>query len=149
MSVRKTMIVAAAALTFSVIGDGTNAQDILHGLAGRWCSTEWDNKPKEFEITKSGVLFDGVPGEAPACKPKRATNKSEAFVQHFVTWRCDPHPAHEPEERATPKYRYEVVERLMPFTIYDTNGRPRLFLLRDTLPVGRKAVRIYEMCKEN
>jgi hypothetical protein len=147
---RKPMIVAAAAaLTFSVIAEGINAKDILYGLAGRWCSTKWDNKPKEFEITKSGVLFDGVPGEAPACKTKRATNKNEAFVQHFVTWRCDPHPAHEPEERPTPKYRfYEVAERLVPFTIHDTNGGLRFFLLRDTLPLGRRAVRIYEMCKE-
>lgn len=111
-----TIAAAAAALTFTAVTNAINAKDMFYGLAARWCSTEWDNKPKEFEIIESGILLDGVPGEAPVCKLKSASNKNEAFVEHLVTWRCDPHPAHEPEDRPTPKSNfYEVTERLVPF----------------------------------
>ena len=140
---------AAAALILGAVTNATNAKDMFYGLAARWCSTEWDNKPKEFEIIDSGVLFDGVRGEAPVCKLKRASQKNEALVEHIVTWRCDPHPAHEPEDRPTPKFKlYDVTERLVPFIIHDSNGKRRFFLLRDRLPLGRKPVGIYERCQE-
>jgi hypothetical protein len=146
---RLVIAVAAAALTFSAFIGAINAKDMFYGLAARWCSTEWDNKPKEFEIVESGMLFDGVRGDAPVCKLKRASEKNEAFVEHIVTWRCDPHAPHEPEDRATPKFKfYEVTERLVPFIIHDSNGARRFFLLRDGLPLGRRPVGIYEMCQE-
>jgi hypothetical protein len=139
---------AAAALAFGAATNATNAKDMFYGLAARWCSTEWDNKPKEFEIMDSGVLFDGVPGEAPVCKLKRASERNEAFAAHIVTWQCDPSPAHEPEDRPTSKSKfYEVTERLVPFVIHDSNGDRRFFLLRDRLPLGGRLVGIYEMCR--
>jgi hypothetical protein len=147
----KTLMIAAAAaaLTFSAVTDAINAKDMFYGLAARWCSTEWDNKPKQFEITESGVLFDGVPGESPVCKIKSATAKNETFVEHIVTWRCDPQPAHEPEDRPTPRSKfYQLTERLVPFIVHDGDGRRRFFLLRDRLPLGRRPVGIYEMCQQ-
>jgi len=146
---KKLMITASAAvLNFSAVTNAVNAKDMFYGLAARWCSTEWDNKPQEFEITESGMLFDGVPGEAPLCKLKTASEKNEAFAAHIVTWRCDPHPAHEPEDKPTPNFKfYEMTERLVPFIIHDRNGARRFFLLRDRLPLGRRPVGIYEMCQ--
>jgi hypothetical protein len=141
--------ISAAALTFSAITDALNAKDMFYALAARWCSTEWDNKPHEFEILGSGVLYDGARGEAPVCKLKRASEKNEAFAEHIVTWQCDPHPAHEPEDRPTPKFKfYEVTERLLPFIIHDSSGGRRFFLMRDKLPLGRGRVGIYEMCRD-
>jgi hypothetical protein len=142
------LMIAAATAVFTFSPTAINAKDMFYGLAARWCSTEWDNKPKEFEIIESGVLFDGVRGEAPVCKLKRASEKNEAFAEHIVTWQCDPHPAHEPEDRPTPKSKfYEVTERLVPFIIRDSNGGRRFFLLRDRLPLGRGRIGIYEMCQ--
>jgi hypothetical protein len=121
---KKLMVTAfASVLTFCSATNAVNAKDIFSSLAARWCSTEWDNQPQEIEITEAGVLIDGVPGEAPLCKLKTASEKHEAFAAHIVTWRCDPHPAHEPEDRPTPNLKfYEVTERLVPFIIHDSNG---------------------------
>jgi hypothetical protein len=145
---KKLMITAAAtALIFGAATNVTGAKDMFYGLTARWCSTEWDNKPKEFEITGSGVLFDGEPGESPRCKLKSASDKKEAFAEHVVTWRCDPRAAHDPEGRPTPRSKYyDVTERLVPFIIHDSNGGRRFFLLRDRLAPGRRPVGIYEMC---
>jgi hypothetical protein len=103
-------LVSAAEMALACATGGVNAKDMFYILASRWCSTEWNNKPKEFEITRQGVLFDGVPGEAPVCKLTGASNRNEPFDEHFVTWRCDPSPAHEPEDRPTgPSKFYEVI----------------------------------------
>ena len=147
---KKLLIASAAAtITFCAFADTINAKDMFYGLAARWCSTEWKNKPNEFEILDSGVLFDGVRGEAPVCKVQKASEKNEAFAEHIVTWQCDPQPAHEPEDKSTRKSKfYQMTERLVPFIIHDSNGARRFFLLRDRMPLGRGRVGIYEMCRE-
>jgi hypothetical protein len=141
------LIIAMVALACAT--NAVNAKDMFYVLAARWCSTEWTNKLEQFEITEQGVLYEGVPGEAPVCKLKSATNRAEAFAEHFVTWSCDPSPAHEPEDRPTPPSKfYEVRERLVPFMVHDSNGGRRFFMLRDGLPLGRRPVGIYEQCRD-
>jgi hypothetical protein len=135
----------AVACTASAV----SAKDMFYALAARWCSTEWNNKLEKFEITELGMLYDGVPGEAPVCKLTSASNRNEAFGEHFVTWRCDPSPAHEPEDRPTPPSKfYEARERLVPFMVHDSNGGRRFFMLRDRLPLGQTPVGIYEQCRD-
>jgi hypothetical protein len=141
--------IAAASLTCNAVTDAVNAKDMFHGLAARWCSTEWDNKPRQFEIEEPGVLYDGARGEAPVCRLKRASDRKDAFAEHVVTWQCDPQPAHEPEDKPTPKSKYyEVTERLVPFIVHDSKGDRRFFLIRDKLPLGRGRVGIYEQCRD-
>jgi hypothetical protein len=144
---QKLMI--AAAMTFAFASSVVNAKDMYYTLAARWCSTEWENKPSQFEITEQGVLFDGIPGKAPACKLKHATKKNEPFGEHVITWRCDLSSAHEPEDKQRPGSRfYEVTERVFTFMIHDSAGGRRFFMVRDKLPLGRAPVRLYEQCRD-
>jgi len=142
----KSLLIAAVAVGASA--SLVNAKDQLDGLGARWCNTDRDRTPKEIEIVESvGMLFDGTPGEAPACKIKRVSQRKDASMERIVTWRCNANPAHEPEQRPSLRSRsYEVTERLVPFTIHDSNGAPRSFLLRERLPPARGPLRIYERC---
>jgi hypothetical protein len=147
VSIMKKLLIAAVAIGASA--SLVNAKDQLDGLGARWCNTDRDSSPKEIEIVESaGMLFDGTPGEAPSCKIKRSLLRRAASTDRIVTWRCDANPAHEPEGRRILRSRsYEVTERLVPFTIQDSNGARRYFLLRDRLPPARGPLRIYEKCK--
>jgi hypothetical protein len=69
---QKLMIAAAMTLACASIASSVvNTKDMYYTLAARWCSTEWENKPSQFEITEQGVLFDGIPGKAPRSVPRR------------------------------------------------------------------------------
>jgi hypothetical protein len=142
--------VLMAAMLLACSAGVVNARDMFYILASRWCSTEWTgNKIKEFEITDRGLLFDGIPGESSVCTLRNATNRDEPFIEHIVTWRCDPTPSHEPGDRPTPRLKfYEMKERLVPFVIHDSNGGRRFFMIRDKLPIGRTSVGIYEQCRQ-
>jgi hypothetical protein len=147
VSVMKTLLIAAVVVSASA--SLVNAKDQLDGLGARWCNTDRDSSPKEIEIVESaGMLFDGTPGEAPSCKLRRVTQRKDAPRERIVTWRCNANPAHEPEDRLVLRPRfYDITERLMPFTIQDSNGAQRSFLLRERVSLTRGPLRIYEKCK--
>jgi hypothetical protein len=62
-----------------------------------------------------------------------------------ITWRCNPTPPHEPEDKPTPPSKfYEITER---WTVFQLTGPDhRWILLRERLPLGRKPMRKYEAC---
>jgi hypothetical protein len=146
VSVMKKLLIAAVAVGASA--GAVHAKDQLDGLGARWCNTDRDSKPGEIEIVESeGILFDGTPGEAPRCKVRRVTERKEAPRERIVTWRCNANPAHEPEDRLILRRSYDITDRLMPFTIQDSNGAQRSFLLRERASLTRGPLRIYEKCK--
>ena len=148
VSVMKKLLIAAVVVSASA--GAVNAKDPLDGLGARWCNTDRESAPKEIEIVESaGMLFDGIPGEAPSCKLRRVSQKKDAPTERIVTWRCNANPAHEPEGRRILRSRfYEVTERLVPFTIQDSNGAQRFFLVRERVSLTRGPLRIYEKCNK-
>jgi len=137
-----------AAVVVGASAGAVSAKDQLDGLGARWCNTDRDSKPSEIEIVESAaMLFDGTPGEAPSCKLRRVTQRKDAPRERIVTWRCNAKPAHEPEDRLMLRRSYDITDRLMPFTIQDSNGAQRSFLLRERASLTRGPLRIYEKCK--
>ena len=137
----KKLLIAAVAVSASA--GAVNAKGQLDGLGARWCNTDRDSKPSEIEIVElAAMLFDGTPGEAPSCKLRRVTQRKDAPAERIVTWRCNANPAHEPEDRPILRRRsYDITERLMPFTIQDSNGAQRSFLLRERVSLTRGPLR--------
>ena len=146
----KVMRQISIALAITLSASVADAKDMFYTLASQWCSTEWtNNKPSQFTITEQGILTDGVISERPPrCMLKSATNKNAAYGEHNITWRCDPTPPHERDDKPTPLFKYyETSERLFTFLIHDSAGGRRFFMMRDKLPVGRSPVRLYEQCE--
>jgi hypothetical protein len=147
VSVMKKLLIAAAAVSASA--GAVNAKGPLDGLGARWCNTDRGSSQQEMEIVESvAMLYDGTPGEAPSCKLRRVSQRKDAPAERVVTWRCNADPSHEPEGRLARRVRsYEITERLVPFSIQDSNGTQRFFLLRERVSLARGPLRIYEKCK--
>ena len=139
-----TRLLVTTALAL-VLTAGAQARDMFHFLDGKWCDVHTGKSITIVEDAGACILFDGEPGEAPRCMLKRATNRGEPVGDHLVTWRCDPSPPHEPEDRPTPRAKfYDLTERLGIFVFPDSNAN-RWVLLARARP--GKPIELFQGCQ--